>query len=372
MAALVRKKRLNKQKMPDTSEAELSEVLRSMRVRRTPLADASKAAPQHQRLRDFVRGQVAQVPKMRRARRRANRMRGAVAGSLAIAAGIVLFLSFSDVDEPVASCELSSVRGKVLLAHGEAIDLATTQHTLGPTDGIRTLASAKASLLTPGGVELGVGGLTHLEFIGQTKTSERIKLLEGRITVAVPKLGSKRSFSVVTPDATVTVHGTRFIVDVQSGSSCVRVSEGLVAVHSSGNQTWLRAGSSWGCSKYDSTAEPTTETATTDRTETDGKETNDRAVNNGAHTQKSRLSGKTTSGASEAARSRQRNRLRRPKQRSGLERQNQLFQDALRAQEQGRLETSARLFRLFLRRYSDATLAPQAREQLRAIESSRE
>src|SRR6185503_14934704 len=69
---------------------------------------------------------------------------------------------------------------------------------------------------------------------------------------AVPRLSPGSSFSVVTPNAKVVVHGTKFSVRVDSSEAgvtrtCVRVREGLVAVHHAAGTAMLHANEAWGC-----------------------------------------------------------------------------------------------------------------------------
>jgi hypothetical protein len=75
---------------------------------------------------------------------------------------------------------------------------------------------------------------------------------QGQITCAVPKLHGGSLFSVVTPNARVVVHGTRFSVRVDSAEAgvtrtCVRVTDGVVAVQHGAAEAMLHAGDEWGC-----------------------------------------------------------------------------------------------------------------------------
>ena len=78
---------------------------------------------------------------------------------------------------------------------------------------------------------------------------ESLRVARGTVRCVVPKLGSERQFSVVTPDATVVVHGTVFTVrfNEEAKRTCVGVEEGVVSVRHASGKTWLEAGESWGC-----------------------------------------------------------------------------------------------------------------------------
>jgi ferric-dicitrate binding protein FerR (iron transport regulator) len=93
--------------------------------------------------------------------------------------------------------------------------------------------------------------------LGGSAERQRVRLDAGHLSCSVPKLGEAREFSVVTPDARVVVHGTRFTVEVRDTEdgkphTCVRVSEGKVSVHGVGADAntaavFLTAGSQYGC-----------------------------------------------------------------------------------------------------------------------------
>jgi hypothetical protein len=69
------------------------------------------------------------------------------------------------------------------------------------------------------------------------------------VDVEVPKLDATRGFSVETPDARVTVHGTHFSVVVEptvDGSRTrVQVAHGIVSVQQGGREVFLTAGQVW-------------------------------------------------------------------------------------------------------------------------------
>jgi len=82
---------------------------------------------------------------------------------------------------------------------------------------------------------------------------EQLQLARGSVRVQVPKLGKGSSFSVHTPDAKVTVHGTVFSVTISGegtmSATCVQVSEGRVSVERGGKVSMLTAGEQLNCEK---------------------------------------------------------------------------------------------------------------------------
>lgn len=112
-----------------------------------------------------------------------------------------------------------------------------------------------ASISTVEGLDLELGPQTSARVgqLGGRAERQRVHLEAGSIRCHVPKLGDAREFSVVTPDALVIVHGTRFSVEVHPDEAgvahtCVRVSEGRVSVQGhQGAPVFLERGGQFGC-----------------------------------------------------------------------------------------------------------------------------
>jgi TolA-binding protein len=167
---------------------------------------------------------------------------------------------------------------------------------------------------------------------------ERISLTKGHAHLRVSKLRDGRRFHVITPFADVQVRGTAFDVEIVPGiapSTCVRVQEGLVEITAAKTSHLVGAGQTWGC-------DPTVVPGVT-----------------------SRLVHAPTRGATAIPRSRSAAENR------ALRAQNQLFQQALRAQRAGSNDTAVEAYRAFLKRYPDAPLAAQAKANLAAIPEAR-
>ena len=113
--------------------------------------------------------------------------------------------------------------------------------------GLRT-EQGSATLGFPSGASAKVAGKSSLK-ITAMRESEALFLARGAVDVQVPKLDPARGFSVETPDARVTVHGTQFQVLVvpaaEGPQTRVQVTHGIVSVQHGGREVFLNAGQSW-------------------------------------------------------------------------------------------------------------------------------
>ncbi len=113
--------------------------------------------------------------------------------------------------------------------------------------GVRT-EQGSATLSFPSGASARVESKSSLK-ITRMRESEALFLARGGVQVEVPKLDAKRGFSVETPDARVTVHGTSFRVLVEPSAegphTRVQVTHGIVSVQQAGREVFLTAGQSW-------------------------------------------------------------------------------------------------------------------------------
>jgi hypothetical protein len=122
---------------------------------------------------------------------------------------------------------------------------------LGPGEELRTETDAWARASLPTGAIVDVGPLARLQFTatgGGPVVRDRLDLVAGRIDVRVPKLAAGGEVRVLTQEATVVVHGTKFSVEriaasgARSGETRVSVTEGVVAVDSDQGERTLTAG----------------------------------------------------------------------------------------------------------------------------------
>lgn len=131
--------------------------------------------------------------------------------------------------------------------------------------GLRTLDRASVAVESVSGVRLRLDAFTTLS-IGDSLESaaSRVTLSEGNLDVNVPTLAPNHRFSVLTPNATLSVQGSSFTVEVKKSANqphqtCVRLREGTISIHTVGRDQDLVAPGSWGCGprvRPDSEKEP--------------------------------------------------------------------------------------------------------------------
>jgi ferric-dicitrate binding protein FerR (iron transport regulator) len=114
-------------------------------------------------------------------------------------------------------------------------------------DAVTTGARDEARAELPTGAVVEVAASSSARFIqGEPGAGgELVELGAGHIQVSVPKLGSAGSFRVHTGQATVVVHGTRFVVEASLGVTRVSVVEGVVEVDAPDEARLLTAGMSF-------------------------------------------------------------------------------------------------------------------------------
>ncbi len=195
----------------------------------------------------------------RRSRWRLARVAGGVlaaAAGLALAASAIRTLNSGKPHvAAVDSLLLQDVYGKVerreagqvlpVVGRDDVISVTTANELItGVASGarLRSRQGLDIQLLENG--RLTLAGLGH-------QPSMSVQLLAGSIRCQVPHLPAGEQFSVVTPNATVIVHGTAFSVLVsgiaEAVRTCVRVSDGRVVVKSPEGERVLGPGMTWGC-----------------------------------------------------------------------------------------------------------------------------
>lgn len=197
---------------------------------------------------------------------------------------------------------------------------------------------SSARLRTAQGAEVELSPQTRLGVRTARSGSEpQLRLLAGEVACAVPKLGPNKQFAIETPSARVVVHGTRFSVRVRDGQAqtCVRVQEGLVAVHHGAETEWLKPGMQWGCEELDTRTAVTTtvpDAAPSARPEASARST--------ARPNKARVAKKAAAGT--------------------LDAENRLLAEALSAERTHDTRRAHDLFRTLLNRHPDSPLATEA------------
>ncbi|HEX4341615.1 MAG TPA: FecR domain-containing protein [Polyangiaceae bacterium] len=168
----------------------------------------------------------------------------------ALAAGVAAFVVSRATERgPV----LGASRGTVHVVHDGSDVTASAPRALAAADLLETLdGTAEVNLATGAVVELAAQSRLELTAVKRVAStiSERVQLAAGRVSVRVPKLHDGSQLVIGTPDATVTVHGTAFTVDVSKSptgeiTTTVVVTEGRVGVDSGERHLLLGPGSHW-------------------------------------------------------------------------------------------------------------------------------
>lgn len=280
---------------------------------------------------------------------------GETAAVMALAAGLALVVGrlwpSAAPEAPVSAFRAIGSNGQILCDRDDGKNWTTCDPAkVAGVVGLRTLENAGVTVETNAGVRLNLEASSTLLMTDANTSAlaSRVTLTDGIVDVKVPKLGPNRQFSVLTPSATVTVHGTAFSVEVrrsgnQSARTCVRLREGVVSVLADGNEERLVAPATWGCT---TSAEAVAATS-------------DVVVDS---------SGDGSASASP-------NVGRRPNlagmDRSTLAQETQLLQRALGAERKKDLVAAEKSLKLLLSLYPKSVVAPEARAALERIAAQR-
>jgi TolA-binding protein len=116
-------------------------------------------------------------------------------------------------------------------------------------DALHTDANETRTGTLENGAEVQLSGGTEATVSALFSGADELVLDRGRVDLIVPKLGTKRTLSVTTPDSTVTVRGTRFSVEVLLEGAHpvtnVTVTQGSVWVRQGDSRLVLEAGTAW-------------------------------------------------------------------------------------------------------------------------------
>jgi hypothetical protein len=180
-------------------------------------------------------------------------------GVLSLAAGAALFLRQHGTQDnqvaPVGPLRAVASQGNVHCEHqGKKQWSPCEPVTSESITGLKTFTNSSVRAETLVGVRLALGPSSTLqvtETLPSSKSS-RVTLIDGSVDVEVPKLGPDRQFSVVTPDTTITVHGTAFTVTVrptsaQTTRTCVELREGTIDAATANRVERLTAPARFGC-----------------------------------------------------------------------------------------------------------------------------
>jgi hypothetical protein len=297
-------------------------------------ADAADLRPDSGELRERV------VAGMMRAGSVASEPRGwmpgrigifAVAATCALILGVVRWAGNPQVSSDRELAVLSLV-GDVTWRGVKAMPLAAGQSaTIDAAGDVVTAASGEARLRAATGVEIDVATDTHVGLDELRGRRASVRLYAGKVHCRVPRLAASDTFSVVTRDVHVVVHGTAFSVETsRQGMTSVRVDEGVVVVHHPGGDVTLAASQAW-------TNEPAAEPPRAATTSTVAP----------APPRRLRVS---------------------PPPRGTLNKETRLLRSGLAAERSGDLTRARASFDQLLTRFPHSPLAPDAREALARVQ----
>lgn len=231
--------------MSQRAESPLRELCRGV-------MPAPSAEHEHAR-RERIAGRVLELQR-ELGRQRTVRRRAAFASALAALLGGALSLLLW-LRAPAAPQSEPGVR--LIAGHassGQHGEVALQRGPLALGDALLTTPEAEgAELLLSSETALAVAPASRVKLERRAaagKFEERVRLVQGRVALQVPKLGSRGKVSVETGDALVEVHGTRFTVRVVPRPPLepfteVAVQEGRVRVRGAAGELMLGAGEHW-------------------------------------------------------------------------------------------------------------------------------
>jgi hypothetical protein len=299
----------------------------------------------------------------------------AAAGAVALAAGLALVVGRAQ--PKLAASRFFQQSGIVeCQAMNDEQWSACRSSDLSNVVGVKTQVGAEATLDTPDGVRIALESTSVVGIANPTTSryDHRVTLAKGRIHLLVPKLGAGQ-FAVVTPTATVTVHGTAFSVEVapteSSSRTCVRLHEGVISVDSSGRSERLVAPATWGCSEPAPGAITKASGSPTSRAAERESSPND--VSNGsASNPSSRASNASAADASSESVPTGRRAPSKPnaagnEHSSSLEQEIVLLQRALGAEQRREFTLARQGFKQLLTQYPNSVMAPEAKAALQRL-----
>jgi hypothetical protein len=353
--------------------------LRGLRDTAVSLEDAGVADARGRYISERLAQTIREAPGRHRA---AQRQKAMAWGGVAISAlGLGLVVAGQLRRAPVASstpaaqgagvqllAQRDTVKGIIQELAGQ-VDIVNAQgrttaavraSALEPSDEVVTRANGRGSMVLPGGarVELSESSRLRLQAaaLPAAPQESRLSLLEGKVNVHVPHLDRGSTFTVVTPQAEVIVHGTAFSVEVlkpdgEPAETCVVVSEGVVTARSVDREALLSPGMHWSSRANGSRCatdrmSPEVPSAAARRAES--KPPDEPSV------------APQTLGASGA-----RHKTKSSALVNSLAAQNRLFEAAMVARKEGDERQAIERFDELLRKYPDSALASEANEQRR-------
>ncbi|HEX4340215.1 MAG TPA: FecR domain-containing protein [Polyangiaceae bacterium] len=221
------------------------------------------------RIAHAIDERLARLAVVRARRRRRTFAAGLAAAFVAGAAAAFVVLRPPSSENVVAT--VTSDRPVELRHRGSSE--TTSSARLESSDELRTPSDATTTAILANGASVEVDPDSTVRFdahVAADGAGQDLNLTHGTVSLRVPKLGPHHTLSVVTPDARVTVRGTRFSVSVLGGGdqheTRVHVTQGSVWVDHAGKEDVLSAGQTWSSRPDEASAAPATVPAATAQT----------------------------------------------------------------------------------------------------------
>jgi len=336
---------------PGDLEREARKVLEPLRCSPIGISSSRRVEAGRHELVPHLARIIESVPEARAQRhtrrRRWQKARWAFGGSLCLVAAALMWPGLTrlspSASNPREVAQLELLSGQV--SQKGSLLRSGVKYAIDSLGRLSTPASSGARFVTNTGVALDFGADSTAD-LSFTPRRQQIALNRGTVELSVPKLTAGSSLAVTTPDAVVTVHGTRFSVEVISGQTCVRVSEGVVSVARAEARERLTRGQSSGC------------------TPPLAPSSNSQATVASVKTPAEEQLATTPAAAETGARS-------KPKSSGTLLLENRLFQSALRAEQSGDGPRAGLLATQLLTRYPDSVMAPDAQRLLGRVRTAK-
>lgn len=246
---------------------------------------------------------------------------------------------------------VQAVAGDVEIVHGAQRLRASNAgpSAFAQADEIHTPAGARASAALPSGATVSIEERSLVRLSSVSNGSEELGLARGRVEIRVPRLKPGATLAVRTPDARVSVRGTRFIVEVSERDArsvtSVSVLEGSVWVEARGRTVVLERGA-----RFSTGHEP--------ETIRESPPTNGSAPTPSAATG----SGTAARGTPPHAAADERGQAG-----STLGIENEIYLEAMRAARVGNQALAVERLGALIERYPNSPLAPNARVELERL-----
>lgn len=339
-----------REKVTELSDAEvrarLAEWLRPMREASPAPSDDAAMQANRSATVESIAAAIRRAPAVAKRRRLGQTLWWAAAAVAVLGVGGAGYAINQSPTNEVAQerANLRQVVGKVVVTLPNGSDRLVTPDTqLSTGEEVSTTAQAFASLELEDQARVDLSSATTVKLERVEQRDHGFYLRSGRVDVNVPKVaGEPRRLTVRTADTLVSVRGTIFSVEVaeqdQRRVTLVRVSRGAVSVTSGGKEVMVLSGQRWSSLKAAEVSEP--HTGDVQRSFLDHEEA--------AGTVPVPL---PNAGAAKASAA------------SSLARQNQLFENGLRARDQGDDKKAQYWFERLLSEYPNSPLRPSAKSQ---------